>query len=395
MLRSCSIIVAALAFTATLGLATPASADDPYEINAILPVTGSGAFLGKEEQDALHTLELRVNADGGIAGRQIRFVVADDQSNPRTAVQLAAGLVAKKVPIILGSSLSALCSAMMPLVKDGPLLYCFSPGIRPVDGSFVFSSSFSTRDLIIVSIRYLRLRGLTKIALVTSTDTTGQEAERSIDEALALGENKPLQVVAREHFNPTDISAVAQMARIKGSGAQVTIAWSTGTPIGTLLRSANDAGLAMPILTSNGNLTYNQMKQYAGFLPAELLFPAGPPYAPDEIGDKQTREAVESYLAEFRVQGIRPDNGQSLAWDPANLTLAALRAIGLNATAPQLRAWISGQRNWIGANGSYNFHGIPQRGLGPSGVVMVKWDTQNNTWVGVSKPGGQPLPPQK
>jgi branched-chain amino acid transport system substrate-binding protein len=389
------ILKCLLAVPVLLGIlvsaATPARAVDAYEINAILPVTGSGAFLGKEEQDALGIVEAQVNAGGGIGGRQIHFVVADDQSNPRTAVQLAADLIAKHVPIILGSSLSALCSAMVPMVKDGPVLYCFSPGIRPAENSYVYSSSFSTRDLILVSVRYLRLRGLRKLAVITSTDTTGQEAERSIDEAIALPENSDVQIVAREHFNATDLSTVAQLTRIKGSGAQATIAWSTGTPAGTLLRSANDAGLAMPILTSNGNLTYNQMKQYAGFLPSELLFPAAPSYAPKEIDDRPTRDAVSAYLAQFTAKGIRPDNGQSLAWDPAQLLVGALRSLGTGATSAQLRAYFDRQRNWIGINGSYDFHAIPQRGLGPSGVVMVRWDAARDTWVGVSHPGGRPL----
>jgi branched-chain amino acid transport system substrate-binding protein len=367
------------------------TAADPYEINAILPVTGSGAFLGTEEQAALATIEARVNQDGGIGGRMIHFVVADDQSSPRTAVQLAGELVAKHVPIILGSSLSALCSAMVPLVTSGPVLYCFSPGIRPQPGSYVFSASFSTGDLIAVSLRYLRQRGLDRVALITSTDTTGQEAERSIDAALAAKENSDLKIVAREHFNPTDISAVAQMARIKASGAQVTIAWSTGTPAGTLLRSANDAGIEMPILTSNGNLTYNQMRQYASFLPKELLFPAGPSYAPDEISDAPTRAAVAFFLAEFNQQGVRPDNGQSLAWDPALFLVSALRILGTNVTAAQLRTYFSSRKNWIGADGSYDFTRVPQRGLGQSGVVIVKWDAANDTWAGVSHPGGRPL----
>jgi branched-chain amino acid transport system substrate-binding protein len=368
-----------------------AAAPAAYEINAILPLTGSGAFLGQEEAQALTTIEARVNAGGGVSGRPIRFVLSDDQSMPRTAVELAAGLAAKHVPIILGSSLSSLCNAMVPMVNDGPLLYCFSPGIRPAAGSYVFSSSFSTRDLIVVAVRYLRARGLRRIGLITSTDTTGQEAERSVDEAVALPENADIQIVAREHFNPTDITVDAQMARIKGSGVQVLIAWSTGSPAGTLLRSANDAGLKVPTLTSNGNLTYAQMKQYAGFLPSELLFPAGPSYAPGEIRDRATKEAVTAYLRLFAEANVKPDNGESLAWDPATLVVQALRKLGPGATAAQLRRYISDQRNWIGINGSYDFPAHPQRGLGESGVVMVTWDASRGTWVGVSRPGGAPL----
>ncbi len=385
-----SVVTALLAWCCVA--AVPAgAAPDAYEINAVLPLTGSGAFLGQEEAQALTTIEARVNAAGGVNGRPIRFVLSDDQSTPRTAVQLASGLAAKHVPIILGSSLSSLCSAMTPVVADGPLLYCFSPGIRPASGSYVFSSSFSTRDLIVVAVRYLRARGLRRIGLITSTDTTGQEAERSVDEAVALPENAGMQIAAREHFNPTDITADAQMARIKGSGVQALIAWSTGSPAGTLLRSANDAGLAVPLVTSNGNLTYAQMKQYGGFLPSELLFPAGPSYAPGEIRDAPTRDAVTAYLRLFAQQNVKPDNGESLAWDPATLVVKALRALRTGATAAQLRRYIADQRNWIGINGSYDFRAHPQRGLGESGVVMVKWDAERGTWTGVSRPGGAPL----
>jgi ABC-type branched-subunit amino acid transport system substrate-binding protein len=104
---------------------------------------------------------------------------------------------------------------------------------------------------------YLRLRGLTRIALVTSTDTTGQEAERSVDEAIALPANTGVQIVDREHFNPTDLSADAQMTRVKAANAHVLIAWSTGSPAGTLLRAANDAGLALPVLTTFPVITRN------------------------------------------------------------------------------------------------------------------------------------------
>ena len=385
----------ALAVLALIGAMTaspPASlAADPYIINAILPLTGSGAFLGKEEQLALEVMQTGVNATGGIGGRPLRFVVADDQSSPKTAVQLASEITSKHVPIILGSALSALCSAMVPMVKDGPVLYCFSPGIRPAPNSFVFSSSFSTRDLIDVSLRYLRLRGLKKIAVMTSTDTSGQEAERSVDEAAATTENASVQIIDREHFNPTDISASAQIARVKGSGAQAVIAWTTGSPAGTLLRAVSDVGLNIPVVTSNGNLTYAQMKQYAGFLPTELIFPAGPCFAPNEISDRSTRGVVNTYLAFFSAQSIKPDNGNSLAWDPAQLVVDAIRKLGPTVTATQLRAYLSGVTNWVGINGSYDFRAHPQRGLAGEGVVMVRWDEAKQTWVGISQPGGTPL----
>jgi branched-chain amino acid transport system substrate-binding protein len=141
-LRVRIILVAA---TLVCGLTIAQAAD--REINVILPLTGGGAFLGKAEQQALIQFEKAANADGGIHGQTLKFVFHDDQSSPQVAVQLANQVKATNPPVILGSSLVALCNAMAPLMKDGPLLYCFSPGIHPVNGGFVYSSSISTKEL--------------------------------------------------------------------------------------------------------------------------------------------------------------------------------------------------------------------------------------------------------
>jgi hypothetical protein len=85
---------------------------------------------------------------GGIAGRPVKFIYHDDQSNPQTAVQLATQVVAGRPAVVLGSSLVASCRAVGPLMQNGPVNYCFSPGFHPDPGGYVFSSSISTLDLI-------------------------------------------------------------------------------------------------------------------------------------------------------------------------------------------------------------------------------------------------------
>jgi len=364
------LLISALLSVAVLGAPLTTSAAEPFEINAILPVTGAGAFLGKEESDALAVIEAVTNKAGGIGGRPIKFVIADDQSNPQVAVQLTNGVIAKKVSVILGSSLVSNCSAMMPLVKSGLAMYCFSPGIHPPDGSYAFSSNISTNDLILASARYLSGRGLKKIGIITSTDATGQDAERAID--AAFGEKGPYgtSIIAREHFNPTDLSVSAQMTRIKASGAQALIAWSTGTPAATLLRGVVDVGLNLPVIASEGNLTYAQMKSYAAFMPKELLFPAPPAAALDQLAPGPVRVAVQSYIDAFKASGVRPDIGQCLAWDPTMMVIAAFKKFGLGATSEQIRSTIAGLKGYVGVNGVYDFHEIPQRGIG---VNAASW----------------------
>src|SRR5580658_9715217 len=103
-----NLCIAALALIPSFAVA----ADPPYEINVILPMTGAAAFLGKADTNALNVIESTVNKSGGIRGRQIKFTVADDESNPALAVQLLNAVLAKKVPLVLGSTLGATCSAM-------------------------------------------------------------------------------------------------------------------------------------------------------------------------------------------------------------------------------------------------------------------------------------------
>lgn len=62
---------------AALGIAVGAPlaglpASEPYEINAILPLTGPGTFLGRKEAEALTVAEAVINKSGGITGRPMR-----------------------------------------------------------------------------------------------------------------------------------------------------------------------------------------------------------------------------------------------------------------------------------------------------------------------------------
>jgi branched-chain amino acid transport system substrate-binding protein len=366
-------------------------AAEPYEIDVLLPLTGAATFIGHGMAAGIAAAEAVVNRTGGIGGRPVKFVVQDDQSNPQIDVQLANAAIAKNHVILMGAALVAQCNAMTPLTKDGPVLYCLTPGVHPPDGSFVFSIDPSTSDVIPVSVRYFRERGFTRFAVITSTDATGQDAEHGIDTAFALPENSSISIVDREHFNTTDVSVSAQMAHVKASNAQVLIAWSTGTPLGTLLRGALESGLDLPILTTNGNLTYAQMTQYAQILPRELYFPGFACVVPDEVTDKAVRAAVGTYVKELVAEGVRPEYMPSTSYDPALIVVAALRKLGPDATAAQLRDYIANLHGFAGATGPYDFRATPQRGLGQNAVLVVRWDKGKGTWLAMSKPGGTPL----
>ncbi|HEY0395124.1 MAG TPA: ABC transporter substrate-binding protein [Candidatus Elarobacter sp.] len=381
------VLAAAAALCASSLPAT--AADEPYEINAVLSLTGTAAFLGQEEKQALEAVEKITNASGGIRGRKIRFVVQDDQSSPQIAVQLTRGVMDKHVPVILGSSLVAICNAMLAVVKDnGPAQYCFSPGIHPDRSTYTFSSSVSTKDLALIMVRYFHKKGWNRIAVMTSTDATGQDAERNFDAAFAAPENKGTQLVAREHFNPSDVTVAAQLQRVKATNPQVLVAWTTGTPFGTVLRDIAGAGIDIPIGGGNGNIIYAQMKQYTKFLPKELYF-AGVQYFRDP---KEIRGPLRAPIEQFdkALAPSKPDLGQGLGYDAAMIVVDALRHLGTNATAAQVRDYIDGLHGYIGTHGVYDFRAGDHRGLSVGNAVMVRYDAGRELFFTVSKPGGDP-----
>ncbi|HZR72659.1 ABC transporter substrate-binding protein [Bradyrhizobium sp.] len=385
-MRVRTLLVAA----ALLGSVSMAQAAD-REINVILPLTGGGAFLGKAEQQALQQFEKQANADGGIHGQPLKFVFHDDQSSPQVAVQLANQVKASNPPVILGSALVALCNAMAPLMKDGPLLYCFSPGIHPPAGSFVYSSSISTKELAAALLRYFGKKGLKKIALITSTDASGQDAYKNFKALFAQDDHKDVELVAEAQLNPADVSASAQIQRLKGAIPDVLVAWSTGGPIGTVFKAIHDAGLELPVATTNGNQTYAQMAQYAAFLPKELYIPAAD-FLKSEKPAKQDEAAAakDAFYKAFDGTDIKPDGPSTYAWDPALLVVGALRKLKPDATAEDLRNYFKDLKGVAGINGFYDFKAVPNRGLDESNVVVTRWDAAAQTWAVVSDPLGIP-----
>lgn len=387
-----ALLVAATLLTGTAAQA----ADEVHEIPVIQSLTGGGSFLGKQEQQALQLQEKVVNQNGGIHGKKLHFVFHDDQSSPQLAVQLANEVIATNPPVLLGSTLVAACNAMSALMKNGPVMYCFSAGIHPPAGSYAFTAGVSTHDQAAAMVRFFRAKGWTRLALITSSDATGQDADKGFDELLALPENKDIKVVAHPHFNISDVSVSAQIETIKDAHPQAVIAWSTGSPIATVFRGMIQAGLEVPVGTTGGNMTLAQMNQFAGFLPKELYLPS-PLWAvgndPHVPLDAATMAKQKAFYAAYAEAGIKPDEGSVLGWDPGSIVIDALNKLPENVTAAQLHDYLVHLKGVAGLNGIYDYEKSPQRGLSLENTIVTRWLPDEQRWQPVAKPTGIPIAP--
>jgi branched-chain amino acid transport system substrate-binding protein len=274
-------------------------------------------------------------------------------------------------------------------VTNGPVLYCLANGGDPVIGGYEFLTSMSYDSQAAVAARYFRERGWKRVATIFATDAGGQTSEKALLGALALPENKSVQVISAQHFTPGDASVAAQMAVIKSANPDVLVAWATGGAAGTLFRGEKDLGIDLPTLGSPGNLTASFLKQYAAVLPPNLIFAAVPYYAGDAPEDAATKKAVADMTTALTAAGTQPDMITISAWDPGLVLVQALRDIGPDATAQQLRDYLLKLKGWTGANGPYDFGTNPQRGVGSQNVVMVRWS--QGKAEALSQLGGAPL----
>lgn len=383
MCRSRTFLVAlcAAVIFSIMPLQPARSADQqPYEINVILSLTGGGAFLGQTQSKTLKALEATINKRGGIKGRPIHFTIYDDATSPQNAVALTNQILSKKVPFVMGGLLSATCRAMNPLFNNGPVQYCLSPAIYPANGSFIFSSSVSTKDLIFGMMRYAKDRGWTRIGRLTTTDASGQDGDTWFTEALKQPEFRGMTIVANEHYNPTDVNVAAQVARLKAANPQAIAIWAPGTPFGTALRGLKDAGLDLPTMSTNANMIVAQIQQYKNFLPTDLYM-EGVGFLANRAETTQMRQSITLFDKAMHDAGITIDFQSGMAWDPAMILLDALQKLGLSANPDQIRSYILGLRGYGGISGVYDFSDGNQHGLSIDDLIMMRWDPQASNFV--------------
>jgi branched-chain amino acid transport system substrate-binding protein len=368
------------------------AADQPFDIYMLLPLTGPAAFLGRGEAQGAQAFERYANAHGGIRGRSIRIVVEDDQSNAQVAVQLLNQISAKGVAAVVGPAFTPECEAAMPLVlPSGPTMYCLSPSIQPPGGSFAFSVMPTNRDQYANMIRYLKAKGVRTLAFLSTNDSSGQDQENGAKGALNYPELRDLKLVADERMNQTDVSASAQVARIKASGAQAAVVFVSGTGFATVLRAVNDSGYEGIIATGASNAIKEQIQSYGAYLPATLIFTTLP-FQMDVGVAERVRRARNVYLEAIRqVTTEQLGVPQSVPWDPLTILVDAYRKLGMQATAVQVRDYIVSLHDFAGIMGMYDFRTNDQRGLDIHSTGAMRWDKATQSFVVLSRPGGTPL----
>ena len=155
-----------------------AAAPVALHIGAVLPETGSLAFLGVPIIAAVRLAVEDVNAQGG----QVTLTLADSATNPATGLEGARRLVAEGAHVIVGAGASSVSQAFVQTLFDEQAPQCSPSNTSPVfttqeNAAYYFRTIPPDTAMAPVIADVVVSRGATRIAIIGRADAWGSALE--------------------------------------------------------------------------------------------------------------------------------------------------------------------------------------------------------------------------
>jgi branched-chain amino acid transport system substrate-binding protein len=320
------IRVGLLASAMTIGLAGIAMADT-IKIGVFGPFSGDAAATGASERQAVDLAIKEKNAAGGIRGKQVEAVYADDAGKPEEAVNVAKRLTERDNVVLLIGSISSPASLAASQVaaqsQTAQIVVSGTAQIITTQGNkWVFRSPVPDTKLAgdLATFIHEKFPDIKKIAFLYVNDDFGRGG---FEKFKAGGQKYGFEIVAEERYARGDLDFTAQLGRIKASPAQALVEWSRyaeGALIAkqfvqmnmTMPRFGCD-GVAIPKYVELGGDAVNgvfYMTHYSSATTANI-------------------PAAQTFIAKFRkAYGKVPDAYNAEAYDAITMALLAIENAG-------------------------------------------------------------------
>ncbi len=346
-------------------IGTRAHAADTIKIGVVSPQTGAAAESGGFQRNGIKMAMDAINAKGGVLGKQLEMVVADDQTtNPGAVLAFSRLANQPEIPAFIGSIRSTQVQAMAPdILKIGKptMIGGTDPGLTQMGNPWLFrcrpNDSYSARVIAQFGVSELKKQ---KWALVYSTDAFGSNGNKALVGAL---DGLKITPVLQQGYANQQADFTPVVLAIRQSGADVLGTYFTyETDLGVFARQLRQLGVTIPWVGSASivnisalNLAKNAL--FGTFGVADYAIDSSP--------------ASKAYGAEYeKLFHAAPDNQSSWAYDATNILAMALTKAG--GTDPlKVREAIIAIKGYAGAEGTYNFDA---KGDGLHGYNVVKND---------------------
>jgi len=327
-----------LTATLAVALATPVNAQAPIRIGASYSDTGTYAALGQTVRRGYSLCVKQANERGGVLGRQLELLTADDQSQAKNAVAIYERLITQdKVDMVFPPYSSPITDAVATVTEKYklPMIGCCaaSRSIFKKGRRFIFML-LSPADVYLEGlIETAAKRGLKTIAIIHE-DTLFPKAITT--GGLALAKKRGLRVVAVEGYprKTTDFSAL--VARVKAANADVVAAATYFDDSVAITRELKASNLNPTMFGATVGADLPKFYQTLGPL-AEFVYGAAQ-WQPELVSLRAgglipiarqypgAKEFVESYRKEYPGAGLSYQTAQG--YGACEVHLEAIRRAG-------------------------------------------------------------------
>jgi ABC-type branched-subunit amino acid transport system substrate-binding protein len=269
----------------------------PLKLGVLLPHTGTLAFLEPPMGKAVDLALKDINAAGGVNGKPVSQVAADEGTDPNISSQGASTLLSDNVSAIIGAAASSDTLAIINKVTSAKVVECSPSNTGAAlttypDHGYYFRTappdSLQSKALanLIVS------QGHSNVALVGQATEYGKGFIDGLDKALT---SSGATVAAKISYDPTATTFTAEVSKIKASNpdAVVIIGYQE---TGTIIKGMIQDGIGpkqVPIYVADGAQSADLWKSVDPHNPAVLVGVGGtaPSAAPSN--------GVKSFPKEF------------------------------------------------------------------------------------------------
>lgn len=382
-------IALAVSLVVCLGGCTPAKqttgttggdASEPIKIGAIISETGTYAGLGEPEKRAIEMEVERINAAGGVNGRDIEVIIVDDATDEAKAVTAATKLIEQeKVIAIIGATGTGQTMAIRNEVDRAGIPNVSMAGGTVITEKFdklVFQTPWSNTLVAPVLMDYLKTQGITKIGLISDSGGFGKDGQAVVGK---VAKDKGIAVVSDQTFNPGDTDMSAQLTNIKKAGAQAVVMWTAGKEAVVIAKNMKDLDIGLPLYGSHGNAR-REFIEGAGEAAEGFKFPAGKILVPETYGQGTPAfQVATDFVDRFEKKYDKaPDTFAGHAYDALYLTVDAAKRVDGELTAQALRDEIEKTSGFVGIGGTFTYTGNDHNGLTSDDIVM--YEVSDGDW---------------
>ncbi len=231
----------------------PGVTDKEIKIGSFSALSGALAVVGVPFYHGFQSYINMINDAGGIYGRKINILIADDQFNPALTVTAVKKFVEEdKVFAVVAGLGTPGCLAVMDYLneKGVPFVYQGSGSsalaIPPKKYVFAVQPNYFNEGQIFVKYAVKTL-GTSKIALIYQNDDAGKEGAEGTEQGVKRFGGT---IVYKSSFPGTETDFTSYMLKIKDSGADVIFVYApANTAAGAnIVKTAKSLGLTQKIL---------------------------------------------------------------------------------------------------------------------------------------------------